>query len=109
MLSDFLASLQFVGAIVGLLTGVFVVWERIARGRPLAYIHSSERAGGHFVYLHVENRAETPLLVSIFDGSREKFFSIATDHSAEALMAYLLPGVTTIVLAPKVASDFPLV
>jgi len=41
-----LEPITVVGGIVGLLTGLFTVWDRWARGRPLAWVTATKRFAG---------------------------------------------------------------
>jgi hypothetical protein len=42
-----LEDIKLIGAIVGLATGLFTVWDRWARGRPLAWVTATRRFSGN--------------------------------------------------------------
>jgi hypothetical protein len=39
LVGDILSIITPVGALVGLLTGIFTFWDRYARGRPIAFLN----------------------------------------------------------------------
>lgn len=90
-----------IGAIIGLATGAFVVWDRFYRMTPTAVVVVRPLIPGGIpkaTYLQVRNRADRPILVSWQNGQREFSFGIAKDHSTRSIVASFVGGRETIVI-----------
>jgi hypothetical protein len=100
-MGDLWDALQELGSLVGLATGLFVIWDRFFRHSPTAVLVTRPLIpGGHTkgVYLQVTNRADRPILLSWENGLAPGRFGIARDHSIEAIVVSTLEGRSTIVL-----------
>lgn len=105
---DFVRGL---GAIVGLATGLFVVWDRFFRFAPSAIVIVRPLIPGGIpkaAYLRVTNRADRPILVSWQNGRRNGEFGIAADHSSRAIIVSILEGCRTIAIDPSEATELVL-
>lgn len=83
-----------VGAIVGLVTGCFVLYERLIRDKPLAFLVSSPLIPGSVntvAKLRVINRSVRPILVSWKSGDLTGF-RIAKGNSTRAIVAATVAG-----------------
>lgn len=67
----FIEGVKLVGSIVGLLTGLFVVWDRLIRSRPFAYLDPRKptgyQGGGEDIFLIITNPADHTIFVDIFE------------------------------------------
>ena len=50
-----LEAIQLVGAIAGLVTTAFVIWDRWARGRPLAWVTAKKLGANPYKYIRIKN------------------------------------------------------
>ena len=98
------------GAVVGLLTGLFVLAERWTRHYPQA-LFSPKPLGGfgrQTVMLSVSNRSDRPMLVKFENGSVNGHFRAARDDSSHAIITATLPGETWIPIDAGDTRTFPL-
>src|SRR4029450_13463662 len=98
-----LGAITVVGAIVGLLTGVFTVWDRWARGRPLASVTATRwLAGDPQKSIHITNPGLSHVLILGGRGypKTPPMYGVAKDLSARALIWSSLYGDDVNVLLP---------
>jgi hypothetical protein len=84
-----------VGAVVGLVTGGFVLWERLIREKPQAFLVSVPLIPGSVnmaAKLRIINRSVRPILISWKSGVNGSGFRIAKGDSTRAIVAAQLPG-----------------
>jgi hypothetical protein len=48
-------AIKLIGAIVGLVTGIFTAWDRWARGRPLAWVTAKKLGVNPYKYIRIKN------------------------------------------------------
>lgn len=83
------------GALVGLATGAFVLWERVFRDRPLATIVPAPLIPGSATIvarLRIVNRTVRPVLIfwqSADDGNR---FRVSRSTSIKSIIEAAIPG-----------------
>lgn len=102
---------QGVGALVGLATGLFVLWERVTKEVPAAYFVGTPFAPllrQRFLFLRVVNRSERPIFVATTNGSRPGEYKIAKDDSTRSIVISVVPGESTFVVDGNTTVDFPL-
>jgi SMODS and SLOG-associating 2TM effector domain 1 len=56
-----LEAIKLVGAIVGLVTGIFTAWDRWARGRPLAWVTAKKLGVNAYKYIHANKKIAVSL------------------------------------------------
>ena len=76
-----LEAVKLVGAIAGLLTTAFVVWDRWARGRPLAWVTAKKFGASRYEYIRIQNPGPADVFVLAVRAYPSKVYSIAKDHS----------------------------
>jgi hypothetical protein len=81
-----LEAITLIGAIVGLATGVFTFWDRLARGRPLAWLTVTIRTGGTPADpgIRIKNPGPTDLFIQGVRPHPADIYSVAKDHSIKA-------------------------
>jgi hypothetical protein len=85
-----------IGAAVGFLTGIYTLFDRLMKGRPLAYLVATGPATNALLHLHVRNIGQQDVLLRrLFSIPRR--YQVSKDHSCEAMseaefMALLRPG-----------------
>jgi hypothetical protein len=50
-----LEAIKLIGAVAGLLTTAFVIWDRWARGRPLAWVTATKLGVNPYKYIRITN------------------------------------------------------
>jgi hypothetical protein len=81
-----LEAIKLVGAIVGFATGVFTVWDRWARGRPLAWVTATKLGANPYKYIRIKNPGPADVFILAVRAYPSKVYSIAKDHSTEAIV-----------------------
>jgi len=101
--------IQGVGALVGLATGLFVLWERMTKHSPNIFVRSEPFLGGQrYLSVRIENRSDRPIFVEAQNGVENGELRVAIDNSIEAIVTSLLPGTSTFLVDGKETKDFPL-
>jgi hypothetical protein len=96
-------ALTTIGSLVGLLTGLFTVWDRWARWRPIADTVAKTKDGGP--YIRIKNAGPADIVIQRIK-SRPSAVKVAKGNSidaiADAAAGYLEPTVIT----PQETRDF---
>jgi hypothetical protein len=50
-----LETIKTVGSFAGLFTVAFMVWDRLVRGRPLAWVTAKKFGASSYVYIRIRN------------------------------------------------------
>lgn len=99
---------QGFGAMVGLITGMFVLWERLTRETPFAYVVAKNYTLAHrTAYLRLKNRSERPILV-FFLASRENNRLVPAPDEDDALLTIVSGTEMTVAMDGGETKDFPL-
>src|SRR4051812_16860039 len=96
------------GAIVGLLTGIFTVWDRLLRNRPIAYFHVRGPKGSPFRYVRVKNIDQSDIQI-IDIKCWPDIFRVAKDHSVDGIVRATFGQPPLQFVAPDARCDFPVV
>jgi hypothetical protein len=81
-----LEAIKLIGAIAGLLTTAFVVWDRWARGRPLAWVTAKKLGVNPYKYIRIKNPGPADVFILAVRAYPPKVYSIAKDHSTKAIV-----------------------
>jgi hypothetical protein len=99
-------TISFVGSLIGIATGIFVLFDRILRSRPLAFIVLKGNQHNPLHYVRVKNIGAIDLIV--FDiGASPRSFEISKDHSVRGIAGAILNEPSFAVLEPRGELDFP--
>jgi hypothetical protein len=90
------------GAIVGLATGAFTVWDRLLRWRPIAYIIATNPGS---TYIRIKNIGQVAVIVWHIQ-AYPSTFKIATDHSVHAIVSGVIDRLPPSVVNPQRERDF---
>jgi len=71
-----------VGAIVGFITGIFILWDRVLRARPITYVLVKGSKGNVFRYIRVRN-VDTADIQVIRIKCWPKFFRVNPSHKGD--------------------------
>jgi hypothetical protein len=97
-------TIKLVGRVAGLLTAAFTAWDRLVRGRPLAYIVVKGKGDPYF-YLRVINVGRVRIVIIRVKTSGAK---LAKDHELESIVRGTMGGAPTALLDPGESRDFVL-
>jgi hypothetical protein len=99
-----LEAITVFGAIVGLATGAFTVWDRWARGRPLAWVTATMRfAGNPEEYLCIKNSGHSDVFIMGVHvlPKNPQIYGVAKDHSVRAISSSFHGNVNVLLPAGK--------
>ena len=97
------------GSVAGLVTAMFVIWDRLFRNAPSAFIISTPLAPGGVpkaAYLRVVNRSERPLILSWPTGISENDLRLSVDHTLDQIVAATLDGTKSTAVGGNEQADF---
>jgi hypothetical protein len=99
-------TLTEIGAAVGFLTGVYTLFDRFMRGRPLAYLMASGSATNAILFLRVKNVGRQDVVLRrLF--SVPRLYQIAKNDSVKAIAEAEVYDTFAAVLQPGEQMDFP--
>lgn len=75
--------IKTVGGIAGLLTAAFMVWDRWARGRPLAWVTATKFGANPLEYIRLKNPGYGDVIV-LGVRAYPRVYDVAKDRSVEA-------------------------
>src|SRR5262245_12298875 len=80
-----LEAIKLIGAIVGLATGAFTVWDRWARGRPLAWVTAKKLGVNPFKYIRIKNPGPADVFILAVRAYPPEVYAVSKDHSSDAI------------------------
>jgi hypothetical protein len=83
-----LEAFKLAGAIVAFVTAFFTVWDRLARGRPLAWVTAKKIGAGSFEFIRIKNPGPADVLI-LGVRARPPIYGVTRDHSSEAILEAL--------------------
>ena len=104
-----------IGAIVGLATGIFTVWDRLLRARPIAYVHIRGPKGTPYRYVRIANTDKADIQVTKADiqvtdvKCWPRVFAAAKDHSIRSIAEAAIGRAPLALIAPGEDWDFTLI
>lgn len=108
-----LTVLQSLGALAGFISAGWLIYDRIAKHSPSAFIvgrlyKDDWVHGPREVYLRVRNQSDRPLLVHVKGGRDNGAFAPALGHETEDIIHSIMDGETTIAIDGGESHDFVL-
>lgn len=103
--------LKTLGALAGLASGAFLIWDRFTKHYPVAIIEARPLMEGSrniVPFLLLKNVSERPILLSWTDGKKTGELRIAKDQSQSGVLKSLFDGETTIALSSQAEAILPL-
>jgi hypothetical protein len=101
VISSLLAVFTFVGALAGLLTGIFTLWDRYARGRPIACV----AFGPKDVLLRISNPGDYSIFILSAETIPDVFF-LSSGTSIRSIIRDQLSDITYCPIEPKGTVEF---
>jgi hypothetical protein len=98
---NWLSTFTTFGAFVGLLTGVFTLWDRYARGRPIAYL----AFGADDILLRISNPGDYSIFIMSTEVTPRVYFP-SRDQSITAIIEDQLSGIAYWPIEPKGVAEF---
>ena len=99
--SSLLAAFTAFGALVGLLTGIFTLWDRYARGRPIACV----AFGPNDVLLRISNPGDYSIFILSAKTIPDVFF-LSRDKEIRSIIEDQLSDITYWPIEPKGTAEF---
>jgi hypothetical protein len=100
-------TISFVGSLIGIATGIFVLFDRVPRSRPFAFIVLGGSRHNPLHYIRVKNVGAIDVIVFDIEAS-PRSFEISTDHSVRRIAGALVNQPSVAILTPGAEQDFPL-
>ena len=87
LLTEAATLIPSVGGILAIPTAIFIVYDRLVRGRPIFAIHADGKIGGeNRLFLRVKNVLDEDIVIEDWQIT-PPLLSLSTDHSIRALVA----------------------
>lgn len=98
------------GSLVGLATGIFVVWDRWRQHAPEAFFATHKfESGTRKLELRIANTRHSPIFVWLSTGGKPGRFSIAVDQKTESVLRAVRRGVEQITIDGGTTANLNLV
>jgi hypothetical protein len=99
-------TISFIGGLIGIATGIFVLFDRVLGNRPLAYIVLNGNRHNPLHYVRVKNVGAIDVIVFDIKAS-PRSFEISKDHSVRGLAGAISDKPSFAILPPGAEQDFP--
>ena len=99
-------TISFVGSLIGIATGIFVLFDRVLQSRPLAFIVLKGNRHNPLQYVRVKNVGAIDVIVFDIEAS-PRSFEISKDHSVRGIADAILNQPSFAILEPGGELDFP--
>jgi hypothetical protein len=103
-----LETIKTVGAFAGLLTTAFVIWDRWARGRPLAWVTIKKFGVNPYTYIRIKNPGPADVFILAVRAYPSGTYFIARDQSSQAIVDASLKIDTNVLLWQGETRDLPI-
>jgi len=106
-----LEGFKLAGAIVAFATGIFTVWDRWVRGRPLAWLSATVRTSGMppDPYIRITNPGPADLFIKSVRVHPTGVIYVAKDYAIRAQMAALESTDVNVLLRSGEKQDLPII
>jgi hypothetical protein len=81
-----LQAFQLVGALLGMASAAFIVYDRAIRGRPTFALHAKSAGGENNLYVRIVNVLNEDLVVENFRIDPQ-IVALSEDHELESIVA----------------------
>jgi hypothetical protein len=88
------------GSVVGLITGIFVVIDRMSRGEPTAIMRVSTSATSRYAELFVTNPDDSILLFRLSEHHAENAFSLTPNDDTLSVVRLVCSGELVVPIGP---------
>jgi len=103
-----LEAIKLVGGIAGLLTTAFVIWDRLARGRPLAWVMAKKFGANSYKYIRIQNPGPADVFILGVRAHPPKSYGIARDDTERAIAEALNNIDVNVLLSKDEVRDLPI-
>jgi hypothetical protein len=104
-----LEAIKLVGGIAGLLTTAFVIWDRWARGRPLAWVTIKKLGVNPYKYIRIKNPGPADVFILRVRAYPSRPYGIARDHSTKAILEAAFKSDAKVFLWQGDVIDLPII
>jgi hypothetical protein len=105
-----LQAFQLVGAALGILSAAFIIYDRLARSRPIFALHvklGTSRSENH-LYVRIVNEVEEDLIVENFRID-PPILGLSEDDQIRSIVAAQLQDVRTLIVPPRGSATYALI
>ena len=96
----FLESVKLIGAVLGIATAAFIVFDRVFRGRPIFALHAKVRApNDNDLFLRIKNVLDEDVVIENWDVTPE-LVGLSKDDSVRAIIEAAAGNIQTAILPP---------
>ena len=96
------SALTTFGALVGLATGIFTVWDRWGRWRPIAYLIGTTARSN---YIRIKNLGPVDVVVREIR-THPSIFKVSKDHSLHGIISGVIKQMPPAVIGAQETRDF---
>lgn len=104
-----LEAVKLVGAIAGLLTTAFVLWDRWAHGRPLAWVTAKKLGVNPYEYIRIKNPGPADVFILGVRAYPSRVYGIAKDHEPGSIMRAQINIDVNVLLTQGEVCDLPII
>lgn len=101
-------AIKLFGGLAGLVSAAFLIWDRWARGRPLAWVTAKEYWASRYQYIRIQNPGPADLFIRKVR-AYPPIYSFAKDHKAESIAAATIGVDVHVLLAAGETHDLVLI
>jgi len=102
VLMDTLVELiKLIGGILGIVTAVFIVWDRVLRGRPIFALQAEPRVpGDNYLFLRIKNVLDEDIVIENWRVTPSELVGLSTDVSVRAIVQARLGPIPLAIVPP---------
>jgi hypothetical protein len=101
-------AIKLVGGIAGLLTTAFVIGDRWARGRPLAWVTATKFGANPLEYIRIQNPGPVGVFIKSVRAYPQGTYGIAKNRSPGAMIKAQINIDVNVLLGPSEICDLPI-
>ena len=95
-----LETIKLIGAVLGIATAGFIVFDRVFRNRPIFALHAAPRVpGDNYLFLRIKNILDEDIVVENWV-IRPKIIGLSTDTSIRSIVEAQVGNIPTVILPP---------
>jgi hypothetical protein len=101
---------KLIGGIIGIITAIFIVYDRAFRGRPIFALHATKLvAGDNYLFLRIKNVLDEDIVIENWRVEPPNLIGLSTDHSVRAIAGAMVGEIPMAILSPLSELNFTLI
>ena len=111
MTFDPVEAVKFFGGLAGLLSGGFLIYDRLVRDRPIVALHRQTIGVNGYTYLRIINPIDDDLVIKSIECLPARIISVAVNHKTRSIMEATFPDYSLgpLIVAPKAETQLPII